>query len=45
MTLCEKSGQFLFQVMPDRFPCGRFTIKEAMMWEKYYTEKELRHHE
>ena len=39
MILCDKSGQFLFQVMPDKFPHGRWTIVEALLWEKYYEQK------
>lgn len=39
MALCEKSGQFLFQVMPDKFPHGRITQIELDLWDKFYTEK------
>jgi len=40
MALCEKSGQFLFQVLPDRFPYDRVTKIEMLLWDKYYTDKE-----
>jgi len=39
MTLCDKSGQFLFQVLPDKFPHGRLTGVEMELWNRYYTEK------
>jgi len=42
LSLCDKSGQFLFQVLPDVFPQGRVTNQELLLWEKYYEEKELR---
>jgi hypothetical protein len=39
MTLCEKNGAFLFQVLPDVFPQGRLTEVEIGLWEKYYQDK------
>jgi hypothetical protein len=42
MSLCDKSGQFLFQVMPDKFPHGRLTLKEMLLWEKFYDEQNQR---
>jgi len=42
MALCDKSGQFLFQVMPDRFPHGRVTSLELELWSRYYTEKKAK---
>lgn len=42
MGMCDKSGQFLFQVLPNLFPHGHLTLTEMMLWEKYYKEKEER---
>ena len=42
MILCDKSGQFLFQVLPDMFPHGRLTQVEMQLWSKFYEEKEER---
>jgi len=43
MSLCDKSGQFLFHVLPDKFPAeaaqGRVGETEMLLWEKYYTRK------
>jgi len=39
MALCDKSGQFLFQVMPDIFPHGRITADEMLLWDKYYEQQ------
>ena len=43
MALCDKSGQFLFQVCPDKFPVeavqGRVGMTEMLLWDKYYTKK------
>ncbi len=40
MALCEKSGQFLFQVMPDVFPHGRLTNIELELWDRFYLMKQ-----
>jgi len=42
MALCDKSGQFLFQVMPDRFPYGRISDVEMALWSKYFDAKNAR---
>ena len=42
LSLCDKSGQFLFQVLPDRFPHGRVTMIELKLWDKFYTEQKNR---
>jgi len=39
MAMCDKSGRFLFEVLPDLFPHGRITPDEMLLWELYYTEK------
>jgi len=39
MLLCDKSGQFLFQVLPDVFPHGRITEIEMHLWNMFYEEK------
>jgi hypothetical protein len=40
LLLCEKNNRFLFEVLPDYFPQGRFTQLERMVWARHYNEKE-----
>ena len=40
LSLCEKNGAFLFQVLPDVFPQGRLTEVEISLWDKYYKDRE-----
>ena len=42
MSLCDKSGQFLFQIMPDKFPYGRLSQIEMELWNRFYTEQNER---
>ena len=42
LAMCDKNGRFLFEVMPDFFPHGRFTQVEAELWAKYFEQKNER---
>lgn len=42
MSLCDKSGRFLFEALPDIFPHGRVTMTEMELWARYYEDRERR---
>lgn len=40
MILCERRGQFIFQVRPDIFPEGYLTDTEIELWDLLETARE-----
>jgi len=42
LTLCDRNRRFLFEVLPDKFPQGRLTHLELLVWERYFEDKKGR---
>jgi hypothetical protein len=40
LLLADKNNRFLFEILPDYFPQGRFTATERGLWARYFEEKE-----